>query len=336
MTRRGFTFSLCGLSLFARRHSIALAADYLIRRQARDGGWHTTYGLLRSGQSLTPLVTLALLEAGAMPAEARDRALRFILRRLDATGALGMADPLTPDYPNYATALAVSAFARARPEGWRESIAPMIAYLRRQQFSERGGWEREHPAYGAWGMGGDERHPPHAGHVDLSMTRHVLEALAAAGEPVTGGIFARAQVFLRRCQMADGGFFFSSIVPDANKAGPDSSYGSTTADGILSLAACGVPLADPRMARAAAWLRPRAASADVPGFEHAVDRRWAKALRFYWMHASAAACRRLGWQPAERDPEQSADGSWRNAETLGKEDDPLIASALALGALCGQ
>src|SRR5260370_16729102 len=39
------------------------AAAYLWTRQEPDGGWHShTYGLLRSGQSLTPFVLDALLE----------------------------------------------------------------------------------------------------------------------------------------------------------------------------------------------------------------------------------------------------------------------------------
>jgi hypothetical protein len=73
------------------------------------------------------------------------------------------------------------------------------------------------------------------------MTRHVLQALAAAGVPASDPVFARARVFVERCQNPDGGFFFSTVVLDANKAGQDGaqyhSYGTTTADGLLSLAA---------------------------------------------------------------------------------------------------
>ena len=43
---------------------LARAAAYLWRQQAPDGGWHSqTYGLLRSGQLLTPFVLDALPEA---------------------------------------------------------------------------------------------------------------------------------------------------------------------------------------------------------------------------------------------------------------------------------
>src|SRR5207302_269057 len=116
--------------------------QYLWSQQGQDGGWHSrTYGLLKSGQSLTGCVLKAL-----------------------------------------------------------------VAWLRTQQFTEEHGWQRGDAAYGAWGMGGEPRIAPNAGHVDLSMTRHALQALAAAGVPASDPAFARARVFVERCQNADGGF----------------------------------------------------------------------------------------------------------------------------------
>jgi hypothetical protein len=86
------------------------AAAYLWRQQAADGGWHShTYGLLRSGQSLTPFVLEALLEVPGrvypLPRAKVGRAIAFI-REQDAkrTGRLESDDPGIPDYPNYATA----------------------------------------------------------------------------------------------------------------------------------------------------------------------------------------------------------------------------------------
>src|SRR6476661_5390858 len=169
----------------------ARAAAYLWSRQAGDGGWHSqTYGLLRSGQSLTPFVLGALLEVPGdlypLPDVKVDRAIAFIRSRTKSNGALGLDDEAgIPDYPNYATALAVSAVAKARRPGWEARIKPMLAYLRAQQFTQQNGWNREHPSYGGWGMGGERRTPPDTGHVDLSMTRHVIEALQAAGAPAS-------------------------------------------------------------------------------------------------------------------------------------------------------
>src|SRR5437773_7712358 len=196
------------------RPPLARAADYLWSQQDADGGWHSrTYGLLRSGQSLTPFVLGALVEVPAdvhpLPGAKVDRAIAFVRGHTLATGALGLADETgIPDYPNYSTALAVSALVRARRPGWEAQVKPMVAYLRAQQFTEQNGWRLADPAYGAWGMGGERRTPPDTGHVDLSMTRHVIEALRTAGADAADPVMERARVFVARCQNPDGGFFF--------------------------------------------------------------------------------------------------------------------------------
>src|SRR5437867_1282575 len=89
------------------------SAQYLWAQQSEDGGFHSsTYGLLRSGQSLTPFVLGALLEVpdSILPVSpsAVDRALHFIKKNTNADGALGRMDASSADYPNYATALAVT------------------------------------------------------------------------------------------------------------------------------------------------------------------------------------------------------------------------------------
>jgi hypothetical protein len=144
-------------------------------------------------------------------------------------------------------------------------------------------------------MGGEPRVAPNAGHVDLSMTRHVLQALAAADVPSSDPAFARARVFVERCQNPDGGFFFSTVNLDTNKAGEDAgryrSYGSTTADGIISLRACGVPNSDPRLNRAARWLSQNHLPDRVPGFDAGPRAAWSLGLRYYY----AAALIRAGW-----------------------------------------
>jgi hypothetical protein len=236
------------------RSPLARAAQYLWAQQAADGGFHSaTYGLLRSAQSLTPFVLGALLRVSEAtvpaPSGALDRAIAFIRRHTSVEGAVG-ATPGDAGYPNYATALAVDALVTAQRRlpavagtakagSWTADIAPMVAQLRAQQFSEANGWTREHTAYGGWGMGGAIRRPPDAGHVDLSMTRFVLEALRAAGVHGSDPAMARARVFLERSQNRDGGFFFSPVTPALNKAGQTAegfvSYGTATADGVLAL-----------------------------------------------------------------------------------------------------
>ena len=309
------------------------AAQYLWSQQASDGGFHSsTYGLLRSGQSLTPFVLRALFTLPDQQSASVDRAVTFIKANTNADGVLGMMDETAADYPNYATALAVSAMVKAKRTGYDRVIEPMIEQLRLQQFTEARGWKPEDTPFGGWGMGGQLHSPPEAGHVDLSMTRYVLEALTDAGVPASDGVFKRAMVFLSRSQNPDGGFLFSPVNPELNKAGQSpgsrgfASYGTATADGVLALRAAGVPEADPRIARAIAWLRQHHRSDRAAGFDDSDNAGWATGLRFYYAHLLSRVLPSLTIDL----PPQADDGSFRNSSNLVKEDDPLIATALAL------
>src|ERR1700676_527512 len=100
----------------------------------------------------------------------------------------------------------------------------MAEYLRAQQFTEQHGWHSADPVYGAWGMGGGRRTPPDTGHVDLSMSRYVIDAFRIAGVPVSDPALQAAHTFVERCQNfgpkkpgdLDGGFFFSTTEFDTN------------------------------------------------------------------------------------------------------------------------
>jgi hypothetical protein len=315
------------------------AAQYLWAQQAEDGGFHSaTYGLLRSGQSLTPFVLVALLDApdsaSLNPRHNVDRALAFIKAHTNADGALGLMDDSSADYPNYATSLAIAAMVKAKSPEYEKAIEPMVAQLRAQQFSEANGWTPKDAPYGGWGMGGSIRRPPEAGHVDLSMTRYVIEALRLSGVPASDNAIIKALAYLERSQNPDGGFYFSPVNPEINKAGQGgegkfASYGTATADGILALRAAGVPDSDPRIAKALKWLRDHHRPDQAPGFDKGSDRPWESGLRFYYAHVISRVLPDL---PIELPP-QAGDGSFRNTNNLVKEDDPLIATTFALYAL---
>jgi hypothetical protein len=305
MRRRDFLLS-------AAAFSNDTEGRWLLGQQADDGGWHSrTYGLLRSGQSLTGFVMASL-------GSHDPRGLAFLAAHTNEDGAVGMANPLLPDYPNYATALAV------RLTG----VSKSVEYLLSRQFTEADGWRESDAAYGAWGMGGDRRRAPNAGHVDISMTRHVLSALVLAPDHPA---MQRARIFLSRLQNDDGGFRFSTVVPDANKAG-EASYGTATADGIISLIAAGGDCA--RVKAAKDWLMKHHRPDAAPG----LTGKWPQGMRYYYAAASAQAFRLLG-VPRDHDQdrllraERRGDGSWANPEPLVKEDDPLIATGFALSAL---
>jgi hypothetical protein len=319
--------------------SLRKAAQYLWSQQSADGGFHSsTYGLLRSGQSLTPFVLLALLDApdssSLNPREGVERALAFIKANTTPDGVLGLMDESAADYPNDATSLAVSAIIKSRSPGYEKVFEPMVTQLRAQQFCEASGWTLQEAPYGGWGMGGSIRRPPEAGHVDLSMTRYVLEALRLSGIQTSDAVMTRALSFLERSQNPDGGFYFSPVNPEKNKAGKNSdggfvSYGSTTADGVLALRAAGIPDSDPRVAKAIKWLRDHHKPDRAPVLDKATDQDWESGLRFYYAHAISRVLPSL---PVEL-PSQSEDGSFRNSNNLVKEDDPLIATAFALYAM---
>lgn len=331
-TRRAFVAGAClGIGCSKRREQpVPRAARYLWNLQAEDGGWHSqTYGLLRSGQSLTGFVLDALLRVPkTIPKGGVERALTFIQNHVSADGSVGRKDPTVDDYPTYATACSILAMARANRPGWQERAAPMVGYLRAIQYTEENRWGQKDPAYGGWGIGGERRIAPHAGHIDLSMTRHAMQALAVF-DPKDLALW-KARFFVNRCWNADGGFFFSTVVEDANKAGRTEngfrSYGTATADGLLARKAAG-PGDDDCFGRAAQWLQENHRLDGPGGF---TDERWRKGLLFYYAAASAEA---LGRPYESLLASQRSDGSWANPESLVKEDDPLIATAFAIKAL---
>jgi len=344
----------------------ARAAAWLWEQQGEDGGWHSeTYGLLSSGQSLTALVLHALLAVpegrARRPAGGVERGLRFLRAHVDADGALGLADPATSDYPCYATALAIRALGRssARDAGPDAALRTRMGrWLLGQQLAEANGWTPPDAAYGAWGMGGAVRRPPHAGHVDLSMTRHVLEALAPLSDrrPEVRACRRAARHFLERLRVkgedptATLGFFFTTVLPEKNKAGPRAGggfepYGTTNADGVLALLAAGVARDHAKIRGALAPLVANHRVDRTPGPTQLALSGWSDATVFYYRAASAEVFARLGVRtaPAGQDWRrdlvrtlaglQAADGHFANESNLMKEDDPLIATALALRAL---
>ncbi len=342
---------------------LAAAVAWLWQQQRDDGSWRSQYGLMRSGQSLTPFVLDALLDVpesiAPRPADGFERALAFLREHINDQGVLGRQDSLILDYPNYATAYALKCLVRAgRPEDAKQ-IATMRAYLLAEQFNEDRGIGPDHPAYGGWGFG-EELASGQVGHVDLAHTRRVLEALAATGE-VPSPVLARSGGFLERLQSlpatpggeatrrrADGGFHFSPVVPVANKASrPDQpghpSYATATCDGLLAWFAHG-PAADlDATERALRWLENRPDFGFPAGVPRDSHEGWGDALHFYHLAVRGEVARRLPSRTRQRwgeallavlTEQQHDDGSFRNAvNSLQKEDDPLLATTHAVRAL---
>lgn len=347
------------------------AASYLWEQQAEDGGWHsTTHGMLQGGQAWTPFVLHALLQVpedvAPRPEGGVARALAFLRAHVNDDGVLGLADPVVLEYPNYATAYALRVFAAHSPPADSALVRRMATYLRGQQFTEQRGITPDDPAYGSWGFGETGLAPGTVGHLDLSHTRRVLQALDAAGAADSASD-AAATRFLRLAQrhptedrplppgnvyaepsLYDGGFYASPVVFGTNKAGTlDAadgtplafrSYATTTADGLLALLATRHTLGSEPVEAAAAWLRAHPAWAYPEGIPE--GNPWREIVLFYHLAVRAEAYGLIGETGWSNDltallaEHQHPDGHVANpAGGANKEDDPLLATALVTEAL---
>lgn len=332
------------------RTALARAHTWLWAQQHSDGSFRSaTYGLLRGGQSLTAFALSSLLASPELVAPRAARVLGAIAAMIamrSENGALGLT-ATTADYPCYATGMLLSCLGAAKPAGWRALALPSVAWLRTQQFRAADGWAG-HPAQGGWGMGGGtQRIPPHAGHVDLSMTRRVVEGLRAAGVPANDPALVECRDFVSRCQAPDGGFFYSPVELALNKGprtadGLPRGYGSATTDGLLCFLALRVHGSDAGspLQRALRWLREHHRLDRNPGLQGGDLEPFATAMRGYY-RAGAARCFANfggsdGWRSALAHvvtAEQQPDGSFRNPSPLQREDDPIIATSFAIQAL---
>jgi squalene-hopene/tetraprenyl-beta-curcumene cyclase len=126
------------------------------------------------------------------------------------------------------------------------------------------------------------------------------------------------------------------------------SYGSATADGLGALVASGLRLDDPRVAAARQWLADNFSAASHPG-RYAESREHVRPALYYYYCSSLARTlaaarvadlespsRSAPWAEAMADEllaRQRTDGSWINPVVDVREDDPLVATPLAMMAL---
>ncbi len=337
------------------------AADYLWSQQAADGGWHsTTHGLLKGGDAYTPYILFHLLEAA--PADVRKRraevgdALAFIRQRTNANGALGFSNPLILEYPNYATAYGVRALARYGGKEDAARIETMRVYLRNQQFGALRGLREEDPAYGGWGFGEEGLPDGHAGHVDLSHTRRVLQALDQVGgsyEKEAAGVFLahlqnRQLIDTPHADLYDGGFHYAPVFL-ANKGAITTvedftvfhSYATATCDGLLALNALGVAREAPAIRDGLAWLARNDSLTFPQGIPRDTPASWDRVMFYYHIAVRAEVYAHYGWPSGKRQALYSllaenvrTDGAYLNpAGAPNKENDPLLATTMALIAL---
>jgi hypothetical protein len=323
---------------------IARGQAYLLSQQSPDGEWNShVYGLFRDDPALTGHVAMSIDDRAA-----REKAVEYLVGRTEPT-ALHRAMV----YPVYTAADAMqlppTAQNRHGHDFWR-------GLLLDQQLDESLGWSPGDLEYGGWSYAIRPPHKPAPGRErgpwdwsNVSATRYAIEALRAEGVSPADPVCTHALLFIRRCQNADGGFFFACADELHNKAGISgrdaagrpifNSYGSATIDGYATLRLCGLPASDPAVIAAANWLHRFDNVDHNPGYFVPANEDIRDATYFYY-------CRGLAWFCADRHDRmlanrlaaallarQRPDGSWANAFTDAKEDDPLVATPLVLEAL---
>lgn len=348
---------------------LSSACNWLWSKQSPDGGWHSnTHGILQGGLAYTPYILYTLMQVPESqyhhPEKQKQRALDFIRRSIGENGRVGELGAEILEYPNYATSYALRVLVQENDPVDADRIRNMRRYLLDEQFTENRGISPDQLVYGAWGFGEKLAHGSF-GHVDLSHTRRVLQALQESStDTITYADHAR--IFLRMVQKRpeetrpqppldephtvpyDGGFYCSPVVWGSNKAGinDDSlryfpSYATATADGLLALLAAGVSPNDQRVQDALQWLQKHDDLSQPGGIPTDNPAQWNLVLRLYHLSARADVYRALALPATAMMPAldvlqqfQQPDGSYSNPMGAGnKEDDPLLATALAINVL---
>jgi len=351
--------------------SIDLALAYLVKRQADDGSFpHFHDG--EPSPAVTSLVAWALAETGPPAGDARialRAALALLRSRLTKTGELAVERDIA--HLTYAMSCTLLALQRTGEKTDEALIQRLASALVRRQVDEEEGYDPNDWRYGAWPY--YEAYESSHLRTDISTAAYVIQALERAKMPSSSPVWRRYGLWLDEAQniglraskeadrtkeeeFRDGGFGFN---PRDSKAGSQvvandliaySSYGSATADGLRALIAVDGSSSGPRAVAALQWLVQHYSIERNPGFgEDDGPASWGQGIYFYYLHSLARAFRAAklrslrsaggefhAW-PEEMIRElarrQRKDGSWRNPNRLMNEQDPVLATALALLAL---
>ncbi|MBM3493594.1 MAG: hypothetical protein FJX72_04620 [Armatimonadetes bacterium] len=303
------------------------AAAFLVRTQSKDGAWRSkTYGIMRDGTALTPLVLSGLFfmpQGGDTARTAYRSACAYFRSFVRPDGTIREpADGFTFPVLSSASASRVVVLLD-RTEANARTQRAWLRYMRDRQLTERLGWSPGDTAYGGWGFSLAPPRRPATGSakgllIESNMVATIfwIAALRSAKTPPDDPAFASALMFIKRCQnyaddptrrderFDDGGFFFIPDDPLQNKAGIAGhdrfgreryhSYGTMTADGLRALIRCGLPHDHERVIAARRWLERRFVAAHNPG-TFAPDREVLRdATYYYWCWAVAHAFAGMG------------------------------------------
>ncbi len=352
----------CGASALARAQDTRGAIVAPTYAAFREGHATTALAALALGQA-----------PGAQAAAAYRRAVDFVATSVGGDGRFGVPPPPYALYVAALGALVLSTPGNERHRAARDVLLAEVRRRQlgadngwRPGEPSFGGWGYAilppvRPTFAGYDPAHDDERT-----ANLSATLLAVGALRLAGVAADDPALLAARGFVERCQNrraacagepcpADGGFNFTPApaMRDSNKAGaiaggPPRSYGTMTADGVRALVRLGVALDDPRVDEARAWLAARFDAEAAPGdFPPEAESRRAAGY-YYWTWTAAHALHHLGarelattrgpvaWAPALAHAllaRQAADGTWRNPATELREDDPVVATSLAMAAL---
>lgn len=321
--------------------------DYLAGQRSEDGGLSAQAGI-----GPTALATLGILRSGRDAADAQVvKGLKFLEEYTQESGAICAPGSRIPIYE---TCIALVCLKEANRDGrYNKFIADGEAFLRRGQWDESRGRDKNDLYYGGAGYGGKSR-------PDLSNTAFLVEALKSCGASSDDKAIQNAMTFVSRCQnlesehnttkyaakVNDGGFFYTCVLGRQDEqretaSGGLRSYGSMTYSGLKSMIYAGLTKEDPRVKAALQWICKNYDLKNNPGM--------GDAGLFYYYHTFAKALDVLGideledakgvkhdWRrelTEELASRQKDDGSWVNANGHWMEGDPNLATAFAVLAL---
>ena len=177
-------FTCCCLSCKTREERFEEAyrnsVQWLWNQQSADGAWHSeTHAVLRDGRALTPYILYYLLQVPNTvyphDKESINKAVEFIQKDMQRSITMGKDSVTEFNYPNYSASYALRVLHLTKTDTVLQKI--IADYLLDQQFLENRSIRPGQLAYGGWGYGEPDLQPGEFGHVDLSHTRHIAEAL---------------------------------------------------------------------------------------------------------------------------------------------------------------
>ena len=287
---------------------------------------------------LTAMVLLAFAEShrkykydeGPFVANAAD----WLAKQARADGAI--TGDATPTYNTALSIMALNALDKVR---YKAQIEGGQKFLVRFQSDEDQNYKKDDKFYGGIGYGGDER-------PDLSNLQYALEALAKTDYDPNADVWAKAQVFVDRCQNRsesndqawagnDGGFVYA---PGQSPAGGTTSYGAMSFAGLKSLMFTQAKKDDPRVTSAWKWIQQNYDFNQHPGM--------GTTSYYYYLQTAAGALEAFGEAnvPDEKGRKrawaadlanklvsmQAKDGSWVNSDKKYWEGNPVLATARAV------